>query len=468
MIYDPATAPLSGRVRSSAPRVLIEVLDIGSSSLRLARLDGSDLRILAVPLPFPVGLTRNPDLQRGGLVLLVNHLRHTVQVITADKGIRHALGGAEREESADSECICIYRADTGGRSQNQYASLAGLLLKRLPEQGPYKLYSSNHALRDKAGYLDEGRVRGGEVLTILSAIGSRLVSNTVSLPEIIVSRPSAVWTDAAEAYPGAELLFLDKPGVRARAVWKNGALTVLAGSSGLVLDARRAQQGLDRMRTDRLRDQLADEGVLWIGDRDILFLRDHTFDSPSTAAEVLLHRKLARSWEHYDGSFFSGAAQGLQVTPARKTPPKPAGKSPYGYRAAPVAAPAGAKRSATTPPPRSASEFDGTRITLAKAGTDIKAEIRGTRIRILKGSIGLLASDTPSNRKIRRDQLQLVTSGSLSASGERCTFLRDLEFSSPSAAGAMCLGRQMSAWDDWRLAESGAKLRSLKSQIRFR
>lgn len=89
-------------------------------------------------------------------------------------------------------------------------------------------------------------------------------------------------------------------------------------------------------------------------------------------------------------------------------------------------------------------------VTLTARRSDARATWDGTTMRVRAGSTGpidMVASFSDSDRARRTE---LITDGTLEVDGDVVRFTRDTDFSSPTAAAAMLMGRPNNGWNHWK------------------
>ena len=170
--------------------------------------------------------------------------------------------------------------------------------------GLYLEWRSIAAVREAGRYADENGTAGGEPHTppplraecdeLFETIGPLLATLGHPMFEPVVRRATQ---PAASSAAEAALYFCDRGGADGKGEYTSEGFVVLAGSNGSIETPDYA----DRVR--KTREELLDSSAAVARDGRFLFLEDHLFSSPSTAASVLVGKSSNgwRDWKTPEG-----------------------------------------------------------------------------------------------------------------------------------------------------------------------
>lgn len=181
------------------------------------------------------------------------------------------------------------------------AYLEWLSLSRAVAAGRYMMLNGNQASNpftpepleaDCQEFIDT-------IAVLLATLGAPVLDSVKPKPSL---SPSESGANANEPEP----LFFREGGCDASGYQTAEGLLVLAGSKGRPGMRPSARPGIGAQR-----DALQAEGVISVGERDLVFLRDHLFGSPSAAGCVLIggENNGRTSWRNAKGQSISDLEQ---------------------------------------------------------------------------------------------------------------------------------------------------------------
>ncbi|OBB29076.1 hypothetical protein A5792_19875 [Mycolicibacterium peregrinum] len=274
------------------------------AGLRVANLTTRTVRAFEVPRSLLGQFLQRPEAGQVGVYYLFgSHEDETPQCYIGQSG---NVGGRLQQHTATKDFwtkAIVAVSLTNEWTSTHVAYLEWLSLARAKAAGRYTLLNGNQASNPFTPEPLEADCQ--EFIDTIAVLLATLGAPVLESVKPIALHP----TQASTSEP--ESLFFREAGCDATGYQTSEGLLVLAGSKGRAGVRASARPGIAVQRK-----ALEEEGVIEVGEQELIFLKDHLFGSPSAAGCALVggENNGPKSWRNAEGQSISELEQ-LTVGP---------------------------------------------------------------------------------------------------------------------------------------------------------
>ncbi|MEW2484096.1 GIY-YIG nuclease family protein [Mycobacterium sp. NPDC049093] len=274
------------------------------AGLRIANLTTRTVRVFEAPRSLLAQFLQRPEAGQVGVYYLFGpNEDETPQCYIGQSG---NVGTRLQQHTATKDFwtkAIVAVSLTNEWTSTHAAYLEWLSLARAKTAGRYTLLNSNQASNPFTPEPLEADCQ--EFIDTIAVLLATLGAPVLESVKPIASRP----TQASTSEP--ESLFFREAGCDATGYQTSEGLLVLAGSKGRSVVRASARPGIAAQRK-----VLEEEGVIEVGEQELVFLKDHLFGSPSAAGCVLVggENNGRKSWRNAEGQSINDLEQ-LAVGP---------------------------------------------------------------------------------------------------------------------------------------------------------